>query len=423
MAGQTLVQKILSAHAGRKLAVGEMAVVPVDYVLAHDTTTAWAIEPFGQIAEKVFDPSKIFIFFDHAFPAPSTQFAEMHRKIERFCKQQGIKIHYDGVCHQVMAEKYSYPNTFLLGADSHSPTGGAIGALCCGFGSTDAAVGMATGKIWVKVPGTIRINLEGKLSPGSYPKDVILSIAKKLSSEGASYKVVEFGGSAIADFDVPARLTLCNMCAEIGAKAGIVPADAQTKKYLEQHNRHLPFEELRSDDDADFEQVLEFDISKVEPTIACPPDIDNDVPVSQVEGTPITQVFLGSCTNCRIEDLLVAYRIMKGKKVKEGVKFIVTPASREVYETALVNGLLLEFSKMGATIAPPGCGACLGRHMGVLGDDDVCVSTSNRNFTGRMGSPKAKIYLASPATAAASALEGKIADPRKYLKEWDDHQQ
>jgi len=417
MSGQTLAQKILSAHAGRQLSVGDLAVANVDYVLSHDTTTAWAIEPFNNIATKVFDPSKIFVFFDHAFPAPSTQFAEMHRKIERFCKQQGIKINYDGVCHQVMAEKFTYPNTFLVGADSHTPTGGAMGALCCGFGSTDAAVAMATGKIWVKVPQTIRINLEGKLPLGSYPKDVILSIAKKLSSEGANYKVVEFGGSAISSFDVPSRLTLCNMCAEIGAKTGIVPADSQVKKYLEQHSRYQPFQELRSDADAEFDSVLDFDISKVEPTVACPPDIDNDVPVSQVEGTPITQVFLGSCTNCRIEDLLVAYKIMKGKKVKEGMKFIVTPASREVYESALLNGLLLEFSRMGATIAPPGCGACLGRHMGVLSDDDVCISTSNRNFTGRMGSPKAKIYLASPATAAASALEGKIADPRKYLKE------
>lgn len=416
MGGETLAQKILSAHAGRKLAIGDIAVINVDYVLAHDTTTAWAIEPFYQIAKKVFDPSKIFIFFDHAFPAPNLQVAIMHRQIQKFCKEQGIRIYYDGVCHQVMAERFTYPNTFLLGADSHTPTGGGIGAMCVGFGSTDAAVGMATGKIWVRTPPTIRINLNGKLPPGSYPKDVILNIAKDLSAEGGNYRVIEFGGSAVADFDVPSRLTLTNMCAEIGAKTGIVPADARTKEYLERHNRHQPFQELRSDADAEFEKVLDYDISDIEPMIACPPDIDNDVPVSQVEGTPITQVFLGSCTNCRIEDLAVAYRIMKGKKVKEGLKFIVTPASREVYEQGLLNGFLMEFSKMGATIAPPGCGACLGRHMGVLADDDVCISTSNRNFTGRMGSPKAKIYLASPAVAAASALTGKITDPRPYLK-------
>ena len=416
MAGQTLAQKILSAHAGRDLAIGDTAVISVDYVLAHDTTTAWAIEPFRKIAARVFDPSKIFIFFDHAFPAPSTQFAEMHRKIQKFCAEQGIKIHYDGVCHQLVAEKFTYPNTFLLGADSHTPTGGGMGAMCCGFGSTDAAVAMATGKVWIRVPETIKINLEGQLPFGVYPKDVILGIAHDLSSEGANYKVVEFGGSAIADFDVPSRLTLCNMCAEIGAKTGIVPADAQTRAYLESQGRYKPFEELRSDSDAEFYKVLTYDISKFEPTVSTPPDIDRGVPVSEVEGTPITQVFLGSCTNCRIEDLAVAYKIMKGKKVKEGVKFIVTPASRQVYEQALTAGFLMEFSKMGATIAPPGCGACLGRHMGVLGDEDVCVSTSNRNFTGRMGSPKARIYLASPAVAAASALEGKITDPRKYLK-------
>ena len=416
MAGETLAQKILSSKAGRGLSIGDTAVINVDYVLSHDTTTAWAIEPFYQIAKHVFDRERIFVFFDHAYPAPSTQFAEMHQKIRKFCKEQGIRIYYDGVCHQLMAERFTYPNTFLLGADSHTPTGGGMGAMCCGFGSTDAAVAMATGKAWVKVPETVRINLEGKLPLGTYPKDVILGIARELSSEGANYKAVEFGGSAIADFDVPSRLTLCNMCAEIGAKCGIVPSDAQTKKYLEDQGRYKPFEKLRSDPDAEFFQTLDYDISNAEPTVSTPPDIDRGVPVGEVEGTPITQVFLGSCTNCRLEDLAVAYRIMKGKKVNEGVRFIITPASRQVYEQALKNGFLMEFSRIGATITPPGCGACLGRHMGVLGDEDVCVSTSNRNFTGRMGSPKAKIYLASPAVAAASALEGMIADPRKYLK-------
>src|SRR3989338_1813426 len=210
MSGETLAQKILSEHAGRPLSVGDMAVINVDYVLAHDTTTAGESEPFRQIAAKVFTPKKIFIFFDHAYPAPNLQVAEMHRKIERFCREQGVKIHYDGVCHQVMAESYTYPNTFLLGADSHTPTGGGIGAMCVGFGSTDAAVAMATGKIWVREPQTIRINLEGKLPLGSYPKDVILGIAKELSSEGANYRVVEFGGSAIPDFGVPSRVTLSN---------------------------------------------------------------------------------------------------------------------------------------------------------------------------------------------------------------------
>jgi len=416
MAGETLVQKIFSQNAGRKLSIGELAIVPVDYVLAHDTTCAWAIDPFHQIAEKVFDPKKIFLFFDHAFPAPNVQASLLHTKIREFAQEQGIQIYTDGVCHQVMAERFTYPNTFLLGADSHTPTGGGMGAICIGFGSTDAAVAMATGKAWVRVPETIRINLEGRLPAGVYPKDVILTIAKKLSSEGANYKVVEFGGSAIKDFDVPSRLTLCNMCAEIGAKTGIVPADKRTEEYLRAQNRYKPFKTILSDAHAQFAETHTFDISKIVPTLACPPDIDRDVPVTEIEGTPITQVFLGSCTNCRIEDLEVAYNIMKGKKVSPGLKFIVTPASRQVYELALERGYLMEFSRMGAIIAPPGCGACLGRHMGVLDDNDVCVSTSNRNFTGRMGSPKAKIYLASPATAAASALNGKITDPRKYLK-------
>jgi 3-isopropylmalate/(R)-2-methylmalate dehydratase large subunit len=416
MGGKTLAQKILSAHAGRELAEGELAVVSVDGVLAHDTTTAWAVDPFHKIATKVFDPEKIFVFFDHAFPAPNLQMAELHHKVRLFCKEQGIDMHFDGVCHQVMAERFAYPNMLLVGADSHTPTGGGVGAFCAGFGSTDAAVAMATGKVWIRVPRTIRINLEGKLPFGTYPKDVILSIAKKLSSEGANYKVVEFGGSAISDFDVPSRLTLTNMCAEIGAKTGIVPADAQTAAYLKQQGRAQKFDEIRSDKDADFEQVVEIDLSQTEPTLACPPDIDNDVGVSQVEGTPITQVFLGSCTNCRIEDLEVAHRIIRGKRVAKDLKFVIAPASRQVYEQAIERGYMMEFSRAGAILAPPGCGACLGRHMGVLGEEDVCVSTSNRNFSGRMGSPKAKIYLASPATAAASALEGCIADPRKYLR-------
>ncbi len=415
MPAQTLVQKILSAHAGRPLSIGELAVVRADDVLAHDTTCAWAIEPFHQIATHVFDAQKIHLFFDHAYPAPSVQASHLHTLIRRFALEQGIDIITDGVCHQVMAERFLEPNHLLVGADSHTPTGGGLGALCMGFGSTDAAVAMATGKVWVRVPQTIRIVLEGRLAGGVYPKDVILSIAKALSSEGANYKVVEFCGPAIRDFEVPSRLTLCNMCAEIGAKTGIVPADAQTEKYLRAQNRFVPFERLRSDPDAEFADTFTFDLSAIEPTVACPPDIDRDVPVSQVEGTPITQVFLGSCTNCRIEDLEVASRILKGRKIAPGLKFIVTPASRQVYEQAIERGYLAEFSRIGAIISPPGCGACLGRHMGVLDDDDVCVSTSNRNFTGRMGSPKAKIYLASPATAAASAIEGQIADPRRYL--------
>ncbi|MEM2962883.1 MAG: 3-isopropylmalate dehydratase/homoaconitate hydratase family large subunit [Candidatus Anstonellales archaeon] len=415
MSGETLTQKILSKKAGRKLSEGELAVVTFDYLLTHDTTSTWAIDAFESFSDKVFDPSKIFIFFDHAYPAPNTQVAAMHSKIMAFAKKHSIPVFAQGVCHQVMAEFFTYPNTFLVGADSHTPTGGGLGCLAVGFGSTDAAVAMATGKIWVRVPQTLLINLEGELLAGSYPKDVILTIAKELSSEGANYKVVEFGGSSISNFDVPSRLTLCNMCAEIGAKSAIVPADKQTEAYLRSQKRFKPFLHMRSDKDADFSDTLTFDISKVEPTVACPPDINFGVPVGEVEGTPITQVFIGSCTNCRIEDLEVAYKILKGQKIHKELKLIITPSSRYVLEEASRRGYLNEFLRIGATITPPGCGSCLGRHMGVLSDNDVCLSTSNRNFTGRMGSPKAKIYLSSPATAAASAIEGKIADPRKYL--------
>ena len=416
MSGQTLAEKILSSKSSRKLYAGDLAVVEVDNVLAHDTTCAWAIDPFYEIGKKVFNPDKIHIFFDHAYPAPSVAAAQLHTKIRKFATEQGIKIYTDGVCHQIMAERFLKPNTFLLGADSHTPTGGGLGAFCAGFGSTDAAVAMATGKAWIKVPETIKINLEGNLDFGVYTKDVILSIAKDLSAEGANYKVIEFGGEALARMNVPARLTLCNMCAEMGSKTGIVPADEQTARYLKAQGREEPFEFLRSDSDAQFSEVRTYDISKIEPTVAKPPDIDKDVPVTEVEGTEITQVFLGSCTNCRIEDLEVAYKIIKGRKIADGIKMFVTPASKQVYEQALKAGYIEEFMRAGAIVTSPGCGACLGRHMGVLDDNDVCVSTSNRNFTGRMGSPKAQIYLASPATAVASAIAGKLADPRKYQR-------
>ena len=269
----------------------------------------------------------------------------------------------------------------------------------------------------VKDHFTIRINISGKLPHGCYSKDVVLTVAKKMGSDGANYRVIEYGGGTVESFNVPARLTLTNMSAEMGAKAAIVPPDDHTREYLIENDRLIEFEEIRSDPDAQFERMLHFDISNLKPMIACPPDIDNDVPVEEVQAEKIRvdQVFIGSCTNCRIEDLEVVYGIWKGKRLKEGLRVIVTPASRKVYIQALKRGYIEDFMKIGAVVSSPGCGPCLGRAGGVLYDNEVCVSTSNRNFEGRMGSPKAKIYLASPATAAASALTGFITDPRDYI--------
>ncbi|MEW5975682.1 MAG: 3-isopropylmalate dehydratase large subunit [Acidobacteriota bacterium] len=415
--GQTIAEKIFSNHCGKKVHAGDFILADLDLVMAHDTTCAWALEPFYQIAGKVFDPTKIFIPFDHAFPSPSVAMSKLQAQIRKFAEEQGIPIVTDGVCHQLMSERLINPGNLILGADSHSPTGGGVGALTIGVGSTDAAIAMATGKAWFRVPQTIRINITGTLPHGCFAKDVILSVAKVLGPDGGNYRVLEYGGETVEQFTVPARLTLTNMSAEMGAKAAIVPPDSQTRAYLIENDRLVDFEELRSDSDAHYEKILHFDVSKLKPMIACPPDIDNDVPVEGLESEKIKvdQVFIGSCTNCRIEDLEVVRAIWKGRRIRQGVRAIVTPASKKVYLQALQRGYIQEFMEMGAVISSPGCGPCLGRAGGVLYDDEVCVSTSNRNFEGRMGSPKARIYLASPATAAASALTGFITDPREFI--------
>jgi 3-isopropylmalate/(R)-2-methylmalate dehydratase large subunit len=415
--GQTLAEKIFSSHCGKTVQAGDFILANLDLVMAHDTTCAWALEPFYQIATRVFDPRKIFIPFDHAFPSPSVAMSKLQAEIRKFAEEQGIPITVDGVCHQVMSERLINPGNLILGADSHSPTGGGVGALTIGVGSTDAAIAMATGKAWFRVPQTIRVNITGKLPHGCYSKDVVLTVAKEMGPDGANYRVIEYGGETVERFNVPARLTLTNMSAEMGAKAAIVAPDQWTRDYLKENDRLIEFEELRSDDDAHFEKVLHFEVSKLKPMIACPPDIDNDVPVEdvQAERVRVDQVFIGSCTNCRIEDLEVVYQMWKGKRLQEGLRTIVTPASRKVYLQALQRGYIEEFVRLGAVVSSPGCGPCLGRAGGVLYDGEVCVSTSNRNFEGRMGSPKAKIYLASPATAAASALTGYITDPRGFL--------
>lgn len=416
--GQTIAEKIFSKHAGKKVYAGDFVIAKLDLVMAHDTTCAWAIDPFHEIAKKVWDKKKIFIPFDHAFPAPNVQMAKLQAKIRAFAREQGIPITTDGVCHQILSERFINPGNLILGADSHTPTGGGLGALTIGAGSTDAAVAMATGTCWFKVPETIRIEISGKLKKGVFAKDVILSITKQFGPEGGNYRVLEYGGETVAKFNVSSRLTLTNMSAEMGAKAAIVPPDKQTELYLKENNRKYTFnKELKSDNDAKYEKQIRIDISDLIPQIAMPPDIDNVVEVQKLEKKKINvdQVFIGSCTNCRIEDLDIVYSMWQKHDLNPQVRTILTPASKRVYLQALAKGYIKFFTQKNAIILSPGCGPCLGRHGGVLYDNEVCVSTSNRNFTGRMGSPKASIYLASPATAAASAITGYITDPRKYL--------
>ena len=418
--GQTIAEKIFSRHAGRKVYAGDFVVADLDLVMAHDTTCAWAIEPFRQIAKKVWNRKKIFIPFDHAFPAPNVQMAKLQSEIRTFADEQKLSITVDGVCHQIMSERLINPGDLALGADSHSPTGGGLGAITMGVGSTDAAIAMATGKCWFRIPQTIRINVTGKLPKGVFSKDIILMVAQKFGPDGGNYCVFEYGGDTIRNLSVPARLTITNMSAEMGVKAAIVEPDNNTKKYLKENEREHNFDRkfLRSEKDAKYEKIMKFDVKDLVPLIARPPDIDRVSSVSEVEKEKIKvdQVFIGSCTNCRIEDLDVVYKMWQKRALNPKTRTIITPASKKVYLQAIAKGYIKFFMKLGAIVLTPGCGPCLGRHGGVLYDNEVCVSTSNRNFTGRMGSPKSFIYLASPATAAASAITGYITDPRKYIK-------
>ncbi|VVC03085.1 Isopropylmalate/citramalate isomerase large subunit [Candidatus Burarchaeum australiense] len=419
----TIAENIFSLKAGRSVSAGDHVVARIDYAMAHDTTTAWAIGPFKSMASgaggtgRVWDSSKILIPFDHAVPAPNVAAATMQRQIREFAREQSLRIVQEGVCHQVMSERIVLPGMLIVGADSHTPTQGGLGALACGVGSTDIAIAFATGKLWFRVPESMKVVIEGEFAQGVYPKDAVLALAGKVGAEGAAYRSVEFYGPAVDMMSVGSRMTMANMCSEMGAKCAIVPADRKTIEYVRGRQGFESMKPAYADKDAHYAQEIAIDVSGMEPMVACPHEIDNVKRVREVEGRPVDQVFIGSCTNGRTEDLHVAAAMMRGRKVAQGLRFVVVPASRSVYEECMRDGTLHELIEAGATVCNPGCGPCLGRHQGVLADGEVCVSTSNRNFQGRMGSPKAEIYLASPATAAASALEGVITDPRDFVAE------
>jgi homoaconitate hydratase family protein len=414
-----ITEKIL-AKASRKNAVqpGEIVDANVDMVMVHDLTGPLAVEAFKKIGiEKVWNNKKVVVILDHQVPAESIKAAELHKTMRQFAKDQNLRI-YDvgrgGVCHQVMPEQgHVVPGTVIVGADSHTCTYGAFGAFATGIGSTEAAAVMATGKIWLKVPEAIRIDVSGKFGKYVTPKDLVLNIIGKLGVDGAIYKSTEFRGRTIQEMSMAGRMTICNMAVEMGAKNGIVEPDGTTRKFLQDRVKTLSdFETLGSDKDTVYEQTVEFNVAELEPQLACPPSVDNVKPVSEAGNVPIDQAFIGSCTNGRIEDLRLAAQTMKGKKVKDGVRALVIPASMEVYKQALTEGLTEIFTDAGAVVCGPACGPCLGGHIGLLAAEETCVSTSNRNFIGRMGSTRASVYLASPATVAASAVTGKITDPR-----------
>jgi 3-isopropylmalate/(R)-2-methylmalate dehydratase large subunit len=409
----TLTEKILAdASHQKEVNAGEYVVADVSYTMAHDSTAPLAIESFSKIANKVFDKDRVIIVFDHFFPAPTVAGATLHQKSRKFVKEQNISGFFNnGVCHQLLVETFVSPGDVIVGADSHTCTEGALGAFSTGLGSTDIGGVMATGKCWFRVPESLKFNLSGNTKKGVFAKDVILSIVGDVGADGALYNACEFTGDYVQDSTVASRLTLCNMVIEMGGKNGIIEADKKTLDFLGARSGKI----FKSDKDAAYKDEYNIEVTDIEPQIALPPVVDNVKSVSIVEGKPIDQAFLGTCTNGRLEDIEIAVKILKGKKVAKNVRLIVTPASQEIYFAALAKGYLQELVKAGAAVCNPTCGPCIGRHGGVLAEGEVCLSSQNRNFSGRMGDPSAEIFLASPATVAASSLAGKIVDPRDYL--------
>jgi homoaconitate hydratase family protein len=413
--GRTLSEKILGLKAGKPVRAGEVVTVSPDIILSHDNSAA-IIQEFRKLGvKKVRAPEKIVIVLDHIVPAADEKYAQNHKSIREFVSEQGIPHFFDinaGICHQVLPEQgFALPGRVIVGSDSHTSSYGAFGAFAAGIGRTEAASVWATDEIWLRVPETLRIDLSGRFGPAVSAKDLILKIIGDHGAEAANYRAVEFSGPAAGDFSVGARLTLANMSAEMGAKNGYFAPDEKTLMWLEGRARE-PFQALVSDPDARFESVLAYDLGTLEPQVACPHTVDNVKPVSAVAGLPVNQVLIGTCTNGRLEDLEAAARVFKGRKVHRSVRCLVIPASWEVYREALKGGALAALVDAGCVVLNSGCGPCLGAHEGILAAGEVCLSTSNRNFRGRMGHRDSEIYLASPATAAATAVEGRIADPR-----------
>ncbi|HAE82060.1 MAG TPA: 3-isopropylmalate dehydratase large subunit [Ktedonobacter sp.] len=414
----TLTEEIFSNKLGHTVAQGETIVVNVDRVMSHDTTSPLAIQAFRKLSQqsggRVFNSRRSHIVFDHIIPAATIAAATLQRDIRGFAQEQDISILQEGICHQVMPERgYVTPGDIIVGADSHTCTYGALGAFATGMGSTDIGVAYATGRSWFRVPATINIRLTGTLPFGVYTKDVTFEIVRTIGVDGANYRAIEYSGELVEQMSVSERFTLCNMAIEMGGKAGLVAPDATTCEWLSgRTDREYPMLAPRN---AQYEQVVEIDASRLQPMIACPPDVNNVVPVEQVEHVKIDQVFLGTCTNGRLDDLAIAASIMRGKTLHPQTRMVVVPASREIYLEAMRLGYLETFVRAGASVGTPGCGPCIGRHNGVLAPGERALTTMNRNFTGRMGDPSAEIYLGSPATVAATALTGCITDPRNFL--------
>jgi 3-isopropylmalate/(R)-2-methylmalate dehydratase large subunit len=405
---QTISEKIISQHAGKPVKAGDIAIVRVDGVMATDATAPFAIKAFRAMGgKKLWDSERVSLIIDHASPAPNEIVANLHNLMRDFSAEMGCRL-YDigeGICHQLMVEDaHVRPGDLFLGADSHTPTYGALNAFGIGVGSTDLAATMLTGKTWLKVPKTIKITLNGELKKGVTSKDLILFLVKELGSEGANYQTVEFTGETVRSMTLASRMAIANMSSEMGAKTGLVDPTGLDLWY--------PFEPTFPDADAEYTRELTFDVSNLRPQIAKPHSPENVVAIDEVLGTKVHYAFIGSCTNTRLEDLHAAAHVLKGKKLTS-TRLIIAPASKKVFNDALKDGTIQILSDAGATFITSGCGPCVGSHLGVPGDGEVVISSTNRNFQGRMGNPKAQIYLGSPAVVAASALAGEITEPEE----------
>ncbi len=417
--GQTIIEKILSRACGKAVGAGEIVVAKVDAVMAQDGTAPLAVQAFERMGgQGLFDPDRVNLVIDHSAPSPTEGISNLHKLMRDFAREKGATL-FDigsGVCHQVMVESGRVgPGCVVVGADSHTCTYGALNAFATGVGSTDLAAALISGHMWFKVPETIKIVCRGTLPPGVYAKDLILHLIGALTADGATYKAVEYTGEAVAALSMEGRFTVANMAVEMGAKAGLMETDTKTLAWLEAHGGS-GFSPVAADSDAAYVEVREFDVSGLEPQVAKPHRVDNVAPLSAVAGTKVDQAFIGTCTNGRMEDLREAAAVLKGRNVHPRVRLIVAPASRRIYLEAMREGVLAALAEAGAAVVTPGCGPCVGTHNGVPADDEVVVSTANRNFKGRMGNSNAQIYLASPAAVAAAAVAGEITDPRSFTR-------